>query len=200
MTKNEFLSELTKGLSGLPYEDIESSVSYYTEMIDDRIEDGLSEEEAVAALGSVQEVVAKIMAETPLAKLVKAKVKPKRRLKGWEIAVIILGSPIWVSLLITAAALLISFYAVLWSVVITLYAASVSLFAGFVAGLLSAVAMFVLGHGAQGVCMLGFGFICGGIGILWTLAVNKITVYTVKLCRLILVGIKKLFVGGKGND
>ena len=48
MSKTEFLTELKKALEGLPEEDIEKSLEYYSEMIDDRIEDGLSEEEAVA--------------------------------------------------------------------------------------------------------------------------------------------------------
>lgn len=52
MTKQEFLLRIRNGLAALPKEDIEKSVEYYREMIDDRMEDGLSEEEAVAAIGS----------------------------------------------------------------------------------------------------------------------------------------------------
>lgn len=47
MNKQEFLVKLRKGLSGLPKEDIEERLTFYSEMIDDRMEEGLSEEEAV---------------------------------------------------------------------------------------------------------------------------------------------------------
>ena len=49
MNKQEFLSQLRKGLAGLPQNDIEERLAFYGEMIDDRIEEGLSEEEAVSA-------------------------------------------------------------------------------------------------------------------------------------------------------
>ena len=50
MNKEEFLSELRTKLSGLPQEDIEERISFYSEMIDDRMEDGISEEEAVEGM------------------------------------------------------------------------------------------------------------------------------------------------------
>ena len=58
MRKQEFLAKLRKGLSGLPQDDIEERLIFYSEMIEDRKEEGLSEEEAVAAIGSVDEIVA----------------------------------------------------------------------------------------------------------------------------------------------
>ena len=60
MTKQEFLSRLREGLSGLPEDDIAERLTFYGEMIDDRIEDGLSEEEAVAEVGSVDDIAAQI--------------------------------------------------------------------------------------------------------------------------------------------
>ena len=50
MNKQEFLYELKGKLWALSEEEKKSSLEYYTEMIDDRMEDGLSEEEAVAAI------------------------------------------------------------------------------------------------------------------------------------------------------
>ncbi|MBR5538496.1 MAG: hypothetical protein IKU61_01205 [Clostridia bacterium] len=47
MNKQEFLEELRKGLSGLPKEDVRERLNFYGEIIDDRIEEGLTEEEAV---------------------------------------------------------------------------------------------------------------------------------------------------------
>ena len=47
MKKDEFLSELKSRLNGLPKEDIDERVSFFEEAIDDRMADGLSEEEAI---------------------------------------------------------------------------------------------------------------------------------------------------------
>ena len=52
MSKQEFLAQLRKSLSGLPQEDIEERLTFYSEMIEDHIEEGLPEEEAVSAVGS----------------------------------------------------------------------------------------------------------------------------------------------------
>ena len=46
MNKQEFLNQLRSGLNGLPHEEIEERVMFYSEMIDDRVEEGLSEEDA----------------------------------------------------------------------------------------------------------------------------------------------------------
>ena len=52
MNKKRFLSELRRGLSGLPQAEVEERLSFYSDMIDDRIEDGCSEAAAVAEIGS----------------------------------------------------------------------------------------------------------------------------------------------------
>lgn len=44
MTKREFTVRLGSMLSGLPKRDIDERISFYCEMIDDKIEDGMSEE------------------------------------------------------------------------------------------------------------------------------------------------------------
>ena len=46
MTKNEFIEKLRarEVLFGLPEEDIARSISFYGELIDDRMEEGMSEE------------------------------------------------------------------------------------------------------------------------------------------------------------
>lgn len=78
MNKQEFLDGLRKGLSGLPQANIEERLTFYGEMLDDRIEEGLSEEEAVAAAGSVNEIVRQTVADIPLAKIAKERIKPKK--------------------------------------------------------------------------------------------------------------------------
>ena len=56
MDKTTFLSKLEKRLKSLPEEDMQKTLEYYREMIDDRVEDGLSEEEAIADIGPIEEI------------------------------------------------------------------------------------------------------------------------------------------------
>ena len=66
MTKSEFFWQLMDKLSGLPDEELQDCLTYYTEMIDDHMENGLSEEEAVTAIGDVDDIVSKILEDIPL--------------------------------------------------------------------------------------------------------------------------------------
>ena len=94
MNKTEFLGIIKDGISGLPQADIDERLAFYSEMIDDRIEDGLNEEEAVAAVGGPEEIIGQITADYPLNRLVKEKLKPGRSMKAWEIVLIVLGFPL----------------------------------------------------------------------------------------------------------
>ena len=76
MTKMQFLMSLHDQLSGLPKEDVEQRLNFYSEIIEDSMEEGLSEADAVTALGSIEEIVAQIIEETPLVKIAKEKSGP----------------------------------------------------------------------------------------------------------------------------
>ncbi len=121
MTKDAFLSAVKANLRGLSPSDIERSLDFYSEMIDDRMEEGLSEDMAVAAMGSPTEVARQILSEMPLPKIIKAKADPGCSLRGWEIALLIIGSPVWLPLLIAACVVFLAVYVVIWSVVIAFF-------------------------------------------------------------------------------
>ena len=146
MTKYEFLEKLSRELSAMPRQDREKSLAYYSEMLDDYVEDGMSEEEAVDMLGNVKTVAQQILEDVPISHLVKEKVRVKRKLAAWEIVLLVLGSPIWLSLLVAAVAvvcsLFIAVFAVLISVIATLWAVG-ACFAGVaLGGIFMAVNMF----------------------------------------------------------
>ena len=88
MNKQEFLNALRYGLSGLPQDDVEERLVFYSEMIDDRMEEGLSEEEAVAQAGPIEEIVSQTVGEIPLTKIVKERIKPKRHMSVGEMLLI----------------------------------------------------------------------------------------------------------------
>ncbi|MBQ1272254.1 MAG: DUF1700 domain-containing protein [Clostridia bacterium] len=63
MTKQEFLTALRERLDGISDSDAERWVSFYSEMIDDRMEDGMSEAEAVANVGDVDDAARQIRSQ-----------------------------------------------------------------------------------------------------------------------------------------
>lgn len=65
MNKHEYLEELTHQLRGIPDDEIERARAFYSESIDDRREEGLSEQEAVASLESPVEAAQRIISELP---------------------------------------------------------------------------------------------------------------------------------------
>ena len=154
MDKQEFLSSLQSGLAGLPQEDIEERLTFYGEMIDDRMEEGLTEAEAVAELGTVEQVVSQILEETPITRLVRERVRPKRRLAAWEIVLLVLGSPIWLALGIAGFAVVLCVYIVIWAVIVALWAVEVSLVASALGTAAGGVVCFCRGGLTEGLILL----------------------------------------------
>ena len=195
MSKEEFLLNLRAGLTGLPEEDVERSLDYYSEMIEDRMEDGLPEETAVEALGNIEDIISQILMDTSLPKLVKAKVKPQRKLKAWEVVLLVLGSPLWLSLLCAAACIVGALYLVLWAGIAALYAAVAGFASGTAGGLFGIVWALGTGHFTHGLMLLGGGLVCLGLTLLSFLGTTGIAKKAVILSRQILIGIKACFIG-----
>ena len=99
MNKLEFIDILKQKLSLLPQNELDERINFYSEIIDDYIEDGISEEDAVSKLGSIDDVVSEVLKDTSILKLAKNKFKPKTKLEPWVILLIILSFPIWFTLL-----------------------------------------------------------------------------------------------------
>ena len=194
MNKQDFLAALRERLSGLPQQELEERLSFLEEGIADRMEDGLSEEEAVASMGSIDEIVGQIVADVPLAKLVKEKAKKRRRLRTWEIVLLAVGSPVWAPLLIAAIAVIFSLYAVLWAVVASLWALPASLAAVGIAGIAAIVFCSIEGLPIVGLILLGIGIFAAGLTIFATFGCLAATRGVVLLTKAIARGIKLLFV------
>jgi len=198
MTKTEFLSELRKKLSGLPEADINRSLDYYAEMIDDCVEDGLEEAAAVESLGSIDGIADQILKDIPLPKLVKEKIKPKRTLRAWEIVLIVLGSPVWLPLLIAAVAVVLSLYAVLWSLIISVWAVFGTTVGVSVGGIFSGAAFAFTGNALAGIALIGATLVCAGLSVFIYFGCMSATKGTLILTKKIALGIKKCFVKKEG--
>lgn len=195
MSKQEFFEGLRKGLSGLAKEDIEERISFYNEMIDDRMEEGLTEEEAVAEMGSIDMIVEQILSETPISKIVKEKVKPDRGLDMWELVLIVIGSPIWLSLLIAGASIMLAFYLVVWSLVITLWSIELAFVCCFIGGILGAAVLVVQGNGLIGAALFGAGLCFAGLSIYLFYGCYAAKNGVVYLTKKIALRIKKMIIG-----
>lgn len=197
MTKQEFSAQLREKLAGLPQNEIDERVSFYGEMIDDRIEEGMTEEEAVTAIGTVDEIVSQILEEVPLTKLVKEKIKSKRRLRAWEIVLLAVGSPIWFSLLVAAFVVALALYISVWSVVISLWAVFGSLVGCVGGGIAAGVICFCFGYIPAGLIFIAAALVCAGLSIFMFFGCREATNGVLWLTKKSVLGIKNCFVGRK---
>ena len=126
MSRDAFIGELRHRMVGLPQEAVDRTVEYYSELIADSMEDGLSEEEAVSRLGSLDEIVANVVKDTPLPQIIETRIQEKKAKRGgiraWEVILLVLGAPLWLPLLLAVLAVVLALYVTLWAVVIALWA------------------------------------------------------------------------------
>ena len=203
MKKNEFLRELRIRLSDLPAADLRKSLDYYSEMIDDRMEDGLSEEEAVKKIGTPAMAAAQIMQELPMITLARARVGEDK--SALAIILIILGSPLWISLFAVAFSLVIVFFAVLLAILVTFFslcvafwAAELCFAAGAIAGLIGCPLTIIFeGRVVLGILFLGAALVFAALAIfgyfgaiLGTKGLLFLSKYIMKLYELIFKFIK----------
>ncbi len=194
MNKQEFLTALRARLVGIPQADIDRSVEYYTELLEDRIEEGMSEEAAVAALPSMDEIVSQIVAEVPLTRLVGEKLKPKRRLKGWEIAMLIVGAPLWISMLAVVFSLVVTAFAVVWSVAIVVYAVLFSFAVAGVVEIIKGIFLLFAAQFANASMSVGGGLMLVGLAIIGFWVSRKLPKMLFTWTKTLLIWIKKCFI------
>ncbi len=220
MNKTQLLETLKKELSFLPAEELESRLAFYSEMIDDRIEEGLTEDDAVAAIGDVDEIISQLKSEKPpVAETLcenpykntknqepkqeqtqKPQQAQKRKLGAWAIILIVLGSPIWISLGAVALSIVITIYAVLWAVTGSLWAVPTSLAGVFLGGIAAGVVTIVYGNAFLGITLIGAAIACAGIAIFAGFGCFYLTRLAVFLSKTIARSIVSLFTRKEKND
>ncbi len=173
MKKNEFLEELDRLLVDLPEAERERSVEFYSEMIDDRIEDGETEETAVAGIGSPELAAEEIIDNVPFTAAVRSRVS-RKRVSLWTVVFAVMASPIWLPLLIAAAAVIFSVYVSVWAVVISFAAAAAGIAAGAVGGAAVSVIMLAEQPVQDAVFIFGCALMLAGISIFLFFAVKQL--------------------------
>lgn len=86
MTRDEFLGRLGELLACLPAEQVEETKAFYAEAIADRMEDGMSEEEAVAAMGAPGEVAEATLDDLPAVPRAIARTRRRSTALLWVLA------------------------------------------------------------------------------------------------------------------
>ena len=159
MSRAEFLRHLRWRLAQMPQSEIEKNVAYYDEMFSDMIEDGMTEEEAAARLGDPEEIAKELLRDMPMSELVRSRVRPSGGWTAFSILLAVVLCPIWLPLLIAAAAVVLGLFIALWAVALAVLAVVVALVVGAVTlvgaaifgylsvpwGLLTGMALIALG-------------------------------------------------------
>ena len=194
MNKEEFLTELGDRLSGLPRDAVEDRLSYYGELVDLRMEGGMTEAQAVASIGTLNETVGQIMSEIPLTKLMKRTMAQQKETHLWKILLLVLTFPIWFSLLISLFAIVLSIGITFWALVIAFFFTGIAIVAAAVFGLFVAAGYVFMGKPMGGVFFVGVSLILAGLSIVFFLLSIGLARGLVWLTARIALSVKSLFV------
>lgn len=159
MTRDEFLGRLGELLACLPAEQVEETKAFYAEAIADRMEDGMSEEEAVAAMGTPGEVAEATLDDLPAVPRAIARTRRRSTALLWVLAIV--GSPVWVPLLAAFAAVAVTVYICIWLLALCVWIVAATLGGVGVVGLLLAVSGVIIGHFPYALASAGVGL---GVG------------------------------------
>ena len=177
MSKADFLRLLERALMQLSEEERQKNLEYYSELLDDMMEEGMTEAEATAKLGSPNQIAQSILQEMPLGKLVSTRMKPK---SGWTplaIVLAVVGSPVWVPLLLATVAIVLAVFVSIWALGFAAVAVVIALAVAVVAAPIFAVRAAVMTL-PLGLMLLGAGLVLLGLCVLGGLM-------AVVLCKLL---------------
>lgn len=165
MTRNEYMKILTHRLRRLPKDDYSKAVEYFEEYFEEAGPD--QEQQAIEDLGSPEEA-----AKALIVGLAAANVKepPKTIKKGlsavWIAILAVFAAPVAVPMalcvIIVAGILLLS----LGAVIISVIAAAAGIGAAGIVSIAGGAALLFQSF-ADGVCCIGLGLFCTGIGIIF---------------------------------
>ena len=173
MNKTQFCALLGNKLK--PYlspKEMYKTLNFFEEMIDDRIDEGLSEEEAVSQLGDINIIVDQILDEHNIGK---KQTKLVWRFIPRELGFIniVLLFPAW----ITIFSLIVSLFIVILSIIFSIVLSIIAIFIGGILLILKSPFYLIYERNiSYFLDTLGFGFVNSGaglIGIYWLIKIYK---------------------------
>lgn len=175
MKRLEFINELGDALSVLPPEEVRPILDYYMEIIADRMEDGLTEEAAIASLGPIDQLAEKLLAEhesesadlsepAPFPEPSPAEDAPSpRRFPGWALALAIVLSPLWLALFFVLLGVEITVWVTLGALAV---AAGAMILCGIPGAVIALIAAFNPLSLYGRIFISGMCLLCAGLGFL----------------------------------
>ncbi len=188
MTEKEYLKELKRNLSALKRSDRNSLIEFYKEMIEDKIENGKTEREAIAELEPADVVAKRTLAEYGIDE---EELSKRKKISGTTLALVIIGSPLWIPLAIAALAIVLA-------VAISILAVIISIASACIGVTLSSPFFLVMGiitafsDVGTGLIAIGYGLSAAALGILAVTGIYKLIAYIVKK-------IKEIIIRNKGS-
>ena len=177
MNKTQFLALLGNKLK--PYlspKEMYKTLNFFEEMIDDRIDEGLSEEEAVSQLGDINIIVNQILDEHNIEKKQTKLVWrfiPQKIPSGLGFIIGVLLFPVWITIFALGASLFIVILSIIFSIVLTI----IAIFIGGILLILKSPFYLIYERNiSYFLDTLGFGFVNTGIGLIgiyWLLKMHK---------------------------
>ena len=173
MNKTQFCALLGNKLK--PYlspKEMYKTLNFFEEMIDDRIDEGLSEEEAVSQLGDINIIVDQILDEHNIGK---KQTKLVWRFIPRELGFIniVLLFPAWITIFSLVASLFIVILSIIFSIVFSI----IAIFIGGILLILKSPFYLIYERNiSYFLDTLGFGFVISGaglIGIYWLIKIYK---------------------------
>ncbi len=164
MTRDEFLNRLGELLACLPADQVKETQEFYAEAIADRMEDGMTEAEAVAAMGTPGEVAEATLDELPAVPRAIARTKRKSTALLWALAIV--GSPVWIPLLLAFVAVAAAVYICIWVLALCVWIVAAAFGGAGLVGLLFAVDGIIIGHVPYVLASMGMGFASIGVALL----------------------------------
>lgn len=190
MNKQEYIKELKAALKGADKTEVSRTIEFYSEMIDDALEDGMSENEVISGLETPSAVAARIAGETVAE-------KRKQGHPALFIIAVVLASPIWLPIVVSVIAVILSVYISLWAVVGSLIVSAIGTAAGAVLGVITSVMMYASSGMANSLFIFGTSLAAAGAAIYLMYLSCYIARQYVRLSAVCVSGIRK--AAGKGS-
>ncbi|WP_027632775.1 DUF1700 domain-containing protein [Clostridium hydrogeniformans] len=161
MTKSDFFNSLRASLTPLSKEECNKFIIYYEEIFEDYKESGLTEKEAIDKLGNPHIIANDILSDQDN---INVKVSPFRN-NILNVILLILGFPLWGSILLALTLLILSANIIIWCIPFT---TGVSSIAFLIAALVSIIGSpFMMADILEvGIVQLGVGIASIGLSIL----------------------------------
>lgn len=163
MTRDEFLGRLGELLACLPADQVRETQEFYAEAIADRMEDGMGEEEAVAAMGAPGKVAEAVLDDLPAVPRAIARTRRRSTTLLWVLTIV--GSPVWVPLLLAFAAVAVTVYVCIWVLALCVWIVAVALGSAGIAELVFAACGVVIGHVPYALASAGMGLGLVGVAL-----------------------------------